>query len=214
MIGCPQIVPSELSRGWAARHWRVGGLVYIFHGTNYTEIYWYRFLYNSATTYIPSPFSPHVAGLRYWVSVFRAWARNEYDVFRDSSGDGTPSLRTDDLIYPNTVMLLIFTSTDWNHLAKHVPCTPKIIMCFDLPWLNRIHWSLIMTHICVNDLDINSLAPGRCGSTFVNVISEHMLWINFMSTSCAIALMWMPQNIFDCKSTLVQVMAWCHQLIY
>ena len=34
---------------------------------------------------------------------------------------------------------------------------------------------------------------------------------NFMSTSCEIALKWMPQNIFDDKSTLVPVMAWCHQ---
>ena len=111
-------------------------------------------------------------------------------------------------------MLLIFTSMDWNHLAKHVPCTPKIIMCFDLTWLNRIHWRL-MTHICVNDLDLNSLAPGRCGSTLVGVIYEHMSrikspWTLFVFT---IALMWMPQNTFDSKSTLVQVMAWCHQLM-
>ena len=36
-----------------------------------------------------------------------------------------------------------------------------------------------------------------------------MLWIKFMSASCEIALRWMPQNTFDNKSTLVQVMAWC-----
>ena len=59
---------------------------------------------------------------------------------------------------------------------------------------------------------INSLAPGRCDFNFKSVISEHMLQIKFMtSTSVEIALRWMPQNTFDDKSTLVQVIAWCHQ---
>ena len=40
-------------------------------------------------------------------------------------------------------------------------------------------------------------------------IFKHKLWIKFMST-CKIALRWIPQNTFDCQSTLVQVMAWCH----
>ena len=58
----------------------------------------------------------------------------------------------------------------------------------------------------------NSLVPGRCGSKFKSVISEHMLWIyKFMNTSCKIALGWMPQNFYDDNSTFVQVMAWCHQ---
>ena len=42
-------------------------------------------------------------------------------------------------------------------------------------------------------------------------MSEHLLWIKLMSTSCEAALGWMPQNIFDEKSTLVQVMAGCRQ---
>ena len=32
-----------------------------------------------------------------------------------------------------------------------------------------------------------------------------------LSTCCEIALRWMPQNVTIQKSTLVQVMAWCHQ---
>ena len=47
---------------------------------------------------------------------------------------------------------------------------------------------------------------GKCGSSFKIVISEHMLLIEFRGTTCEIALKWMPQNIFDDKSTLVQVM--------
>ena len=55
----------------------------------------------------------------------------------------------------------------------------------------------------------------RRGSNFKSVISKHMLWITFMGTSCEIALRWIPQNIFDDKSTLVQVIvgACWHQAI-
>ena len=40
-----------------------------------------------------------------------------------------------------------------------------------------------------------------------------MLWIRFMSTSCEIALRWMPQRTFVDTSTLAQVMACCRQAI-
>ena len=36
---------------------------------------------------------------------------------------------------------------------------------------------------------VNKLAPGRCGSIFQSVISEHLLRIKFKSTSCEIPLM-------------------------
>ena len=61
----------------------------------------------------------------------------------------------------------------------------------------------VHTNVC------NSLAPGRRGSNFESVISEQRLRIKIMSTSCEIALRWMPQNLTDDYSTLVQVMAWC-----
>ena len=53
---------------------------------------------------------------------------------------------------------------------------------------------------------------GRCSSTFKSAISEHMLWIEFMSATCGIALRWMQQNTFNDKCTLVKVMAWCCQV--
>ena len=37
---------------------------------------------------------------------------------------------------------------------------------------------------------------------FKSVISEHMLWIKFMSSSCEVGLMWMPQYTPDDMSTL------------
>ena len=36
-------------------------------------------------------------------------------------------------------------------------------------------------------------------------------WIKFVSTSCETPIRWMPQNTFDDKSTLYQVMGWHHQ---
>ena len=51
----------------------------------------------------------------------------------------------------------------------------------------------------------------RCGSNSKSVLSEHMLWMIFRSTSCEVALKWLSVSTFDDKSTLLQVMAWCRQ---
>ena len=57
---------------------------------------------------------------------------------------------------------------------------------------------------------INSLALGWWGINFKIVLSKSIFLIKFKSTSCEIALRWMPENTFD-QSILVQVMVWCHQ---
>ena len=54
-------------------------------------------------------------------------------------------------------------------------------------------------------IDINSLAPGRYGICFKNMDFK-------LGTRCEIFLRWMPPSFSDEKSTLVQVMAWCHQV--
>ena len=54
---------------------------------------------------------------------------------------------------------------------------------------------------------INSLAP-RCN--FKCIILKFILANDIMRISCEIALRWMPQDLFDFKSTLVQVITW-HQ---
>ena len=46
---------------------------------------------------------------------------------------------------------------------------------------------------------------------FKSVIFEHMVHIKFVSNSYDVIFKWMPQNLVEGKSTLVQVMAWCHQ---
>ena len=64
--------------------------------------------------------------------------------------------------------------------------------------------NILILHICggstVSSLQLTRWPLWRCGSNFKRLISEHMLWIKFMSTSCVITLMWIPQNTFDYQS--------------
>ena len=53
-------------------------------------------------------------------------------------------------------------------------------------------------------LGLNVLTRGGCGNNFKRVILQCLLRIKFMKTSVK------PQNTFFGKSTLFQVMAWCH----
>ena len=57
----------------------------------------------------------------------------------------------------------------------------------------------------------NSLAPGRSECDSKNAIFNLVLLIGIFRSSHNNALWWMPQDITDDKSTLVQVMAWCRQ---
>ena len=56
-----------------------------------------------------------------------------------------------------------------------------------------------------------SLAPGRFQFHFSEVILKLTLVNGGWGVSYEIALRWMPQDLADDKSTLVQVMAWCRQ---
>ena len=58
---------------------------------------------------------------------------------------------------------------------------------------------------------VNSLAPGKFEWNFRHVIFKQILVIDGWGISCEIALRWISLNLTDDKSTLVQVMAWCHQ---
>ena len=57
----------------------------------------------------------------------------------------------------------------------------------------------------------NSLPPGRSWCDFKNVIFNLALLIGIFKSSNDNILRWMPQVLTGHKSTLVQVMAWCHQ---
>ena len=57
----------------------------------------------------------------------------------------------------------------------------------------------------------NSLAPGRSECDSKNGIFNLVLLIGMFRSSHDNALWWMPHDLTDDKSTLVQVMAWCRQ---
>ena len=60
-------------------------------------------------------------------------------------------------------------------------------------------------------LCLNSLSPGRSECYSKNGIFNLVLLIGIFRSSYDSALRWMPQDLTDDKSTLVQVMAWCRQ---
>ena len=74
---------------------------------------------------------------------------------------------------------------------------------------------LVLTSFCklciVHCVTINSLAPGTSQCDSKNVIFNLVLLIGIFRSSHDNALWWMPQDLTDDQSTLVQVMAWCHQ---
>ena len=59
-----------------------------------------------------------------------------------------------------------------------------------------------------SSLSIPSLVPWRYGNNIKSAISGLMSRITFMTTSCKIALRWMPQDTLDDKSSLLQVFTW------
>ena len=60
-------------------------------------------------------------------------------------------------------------------------------------------------------LFVNSLAPGKSECDFKNSIFNLVSLTGICRTSYANTLRWMPLDLTDGKSTLVQVMAWCRQ---
>ena len=74
---------------------------------------------------------------------------------------------------------------------------------------------LFKPHFCVAlelyPFCFNSLAPGRPGCHFKTAIFNLVLLIGFFRSSNDNAPRWMPWDLTDDKSTLVQVMAWCRQ---
>ena len=73
-----------------------------------------------------------------------------------------------------------------------------------LPWLTLLE---PLTWYCI----FNSLAPGKFEWNIIYAIFKWILVIGGWVISCEIALIWMSLDFTDDQSTLVQVMAWCHQ---
>ena len=80
------------------------------------------------------------------------------------------------------------------------------------------HWAIIWSDddpilwcIYASPQSVDLLAPGRFERNLRKVIFKLILMIGGWGIFCKIALRWMPMDLTDDKSTLVQVMAWCHQ---
>ena len=66
---------------------------------------------------------------------------------------------------------------------------------------------------CMNLCCSTSLALESCSySNLRSVIFKFISNIDISSISCDIAPRWLPQVLMDDQSTLVQVMAWCHEV--
>ena len=84
-----------------------------------------------------------------------------------------------------------------------------IILCFQ--WRQFYTYKPHTTAAVFTGTILNSLAPGIFQSIFSEKIFQQILVIDGWSISCEIVLKWMPMDLTDGKSTLVQVMAWCRQ---
>ena len=100
----------------------------------------------------------------------------------------------------------VWLKQNWNPISKLYVGTASIF------W-NQIWICGTMTpHPGVDPLDsVNSLAPGRSECDSKNVIFNLLLLIGIFRSSHDNAIRWMPPDLTDDQSTLVQVMAWCRQ---
>ena len=60
-------------------------------------------------------------------------------------------------------------------------------------------------------MEFNSLVPGKFEWNFRYLILQIISVVDGWGISFELALRWMSLDLTDDKSTLVQVMAWCHQ---
>ena len=81
---------------------------------------------------------------------------------------------------------------DFNHIRKLSASRREVASILELRW-------------------VNSLALGKFEWNFGYVISKWILVIDGWGICCEIALIWMSLDFTDDQSTLVQVLACCHQ---
>ena len=100
------------------------------------------------------------------------------------------------IYWPVIMCLMTINSTgQFRILAKQWDC---LTIPLAQPQVGK--WTLVIIH---------SLAPGRCGCILKLLIFKPIPRIDIFNISHEISLRWMPQDITDGKSSLVQVMACC-----
>ena len=78
-------------------------------------------------------------------------------------------------------------------------------------WPSDAIWQNESASTLAQDFNMLTYWPLWDVASFKSVISEHVLQVSFMSTSCESAHRWMPHNTSDDKLTLAKVMDWCCQ---
>ena len=61
-------------------------------------------------------------------------------------------------------------------------------------------------------VQFNSLTPGKCVRNLKSIIIKFIIHDRNLGIHGEIALKWMPQNLTNEKSTLLQIMDWCRQV--
>ena len=112
-------------------------------------------------------------------------------------------------VSPRAVVALAGPGSWWSDSTQS--CMPGPLS-LSLPTTTDSHtsqWTHPQTHLHIHTIYINSLAPVRSGYDSKNGINNLVLLIGIFRSSHDNALQWMPLDLIDDKSTLVQVMAWC-----
>ena len=92
--------------------------------------------------------------------------------------------------------------------SKHTPVVPIIhLNWYSVRSGNFYRHRLILWYFFISL--INSLAPGKPRCHFETAIFNLVLLIGIFTPSKDDALRWMPRDLTDDKSTLIQIMAWC-----
>ena len=94
------------------------------------------------------------------------------------------------------------------HIISDFMFYSSILVCFMDSYFKEICVYLCYLFVYAH---LNSLAPERPGCHFKTAIFTLVLLIGIFTSSKGDALRWMPRDLNDEKSTLVQVMASCRQ---
>ena len=125
-------------------------------------------------------------------SLTLAWA-NSWTNSRVAGGlrryDQQESSHVDNFVVTVTLKMIVVTTSSAANVYKVVSVT------------NCLSVSVNLTHWPLGDLNM----------IWTNVIFNLALLIGIFKSSYDNVLTWMPQDLTDDKSTLVQVMAWCRQ---
>ena len=106
---------------------------------------------------------------------------------------------------------IVFT----NHSGTPACCFLALSTNYLVPLVSGYSNCFTNPSLCSDSLPewklINSLAPGRFEQNLRYVIFQLISVTDGWDISCKIALRWMPLDLTDDESTMVQVMAWCRQ---